>query len=287
MKFFVYRFVIRNAVFSSKRVLTVSEHARRDLLKHYAVPSEKILVTHEAALPFCFVESEKNAIVLFRRLGLLRIDTDDSALPLRDIIAPYALYVGNAYPHKNLESLLHVFSRFPRKEARLVLVGREDYFYRRLKAIVRRKKLRTVVFAGFVPDAHLDTLYRFARLSVFPSLYEGFGLPPLEAMAKGTPVLAASAASVPEILGNAALLYDPFRENALSSALLRLWDDEALQETYRQRGYWRAALFSWDDLGRKTLDAYRAIASQRIRARVSTEKELSWYRHRKKTEDAG
>jgi glycosyltransferase involved in cell wall biosynthesis len=254
LKFLAYRFVIRNALSRSKRVITVSEYTKRDILNRYVLPADKISVTYEATHPFCFLLPRSRRAELFQRLGLT---ISESTRASRGILRPYALYVGNAYPHKNLEALLLAFMNFPDREARIVLVGRDDYFYRRLAKFARSKGLSSVIFAGIVSDEELDALYRYARLSVFPSLYEGFGLPPLEAMTKGSPVLAASSAAFPEVLGDAALFFDPARPGALRNALLSLWNDESLREHFRHKGYERASTFSWEVMGQKTLDVYR------------------------------
>jgi len=254
-KFLAYRFVIRNALVRSRKVITVSEYTKRDILDRYSLDGEKIVVTPEAAHSFCFCFSNSRKEAFFDRLKLVKErHTEES----RDILYPYALYVGNAYPHKNLEALIDAFQDFPDRNARLVLVGRDDYFYRRLSEYARSKGV-PVTFAGTVSDEELDTLYRYARVSVFPSRYEGFGLPPLEAMAKGSPVLAASAAAFPEVLGEAARFFDPERPGALRTELLSLWNDESSRTELRLRGYRRAAMFSWETMGQSTLDVYRNI----------------------------
>ena len=127
------------------------------------------------------------------------------------ICRPYFLYVGNAYPHKNLEQLISAFSDVSAvlKDLNLVLVGKEDYFYLRLKAEVNKKKVEGVIFPGFVSDQDLSVVYQQALLYVFPSLYEGFGLPPLEAMQRGVPVICSNSTCLPEILGEAAFLLMP------------------------------------------------------------------------------
>ncbi|NCO96361.1 MAG: glycosyltransferase family 4 protein, partial [Armatimonadetes bacterium] len=116
-----------------------------------------------------------------------------------------------------------------------------------------------VRFLDHVPDAYLPSLYQLAELFVFPSLYEGFGLPPLEAMAQGCPVLASSASCLPEVLGEAALFVDPVDVERLSEALLQLLRDADLRETYRQRGYAQVKRYSWEETARGTLAVYRKV----------------------------
>lgn len=254
LKFLAYRAVIRNALFHSRKIITVSEYTKRDILNRYSIRAENISVTFEAAHDFCHTMSKEAACRIFRRLSLLE---GEERGHFRDILRPYALYVGNAYPHKNLEALLSAFENFPDEEARLVLVGGDDYFSRRLKKLAREKRMKTVIFAGAVSDDVLDLLYRYARVSVFPSLYEGFGLPPLEAMAEGSPVIASSSAAFPEVLGDAALFFNPQEETALREALLALWNDESLRAKLREKGYRQSRRFSWETLGKETLSLYR------------------------------
>lgn len=256
LKFFAYRWVIRNAIFSSRIILTVSEYTKRDILKRYRVSGEKIAVTPEAAQSWCCTMSAESSETLFWRLGIF---LEKSQSSLRGILRPYALYVGNAYPHKNLETLIDSFCEFPDREARVVFVGGSDYFYGRLKAYAKKRGCSSAIFSGSVSDAELDTLYRFARISIFPSRYEGFGLPPLEAMAKGSPVLAADAAAFPEVLGDAAEFFDPDEPSALRNKLVALWSDTNARGEFREKGYIRAARFSWERMGRETLEWYRWV----------------------------
>ncbi len=257
LKFLAYRIVIRDAVLSSRAVITISKYAKRDILDHYGISSEKISVTYEAARPFCFFMPADRSWRFFASLNLLSKEASGGKSSLHDILKPYALYVGNAYPHKNLESLLTAFDRLRDVSARLVLVGGDDYFYRRIRAYAKRYAMDRVIFAGAVSDEQLDVLYRYARVSVFPSLYEGFGLPPLEAMAKGSPVLAARATAFPEVLGDAAQFFDPEDPLDLYRALRSIWRDTSLRELLRYRGFVRATSFSWEGMGRETLSVYR------------------------------
>lgn len=253
LKFLAYRWVIRNAIVFSRAILTVSDYTKRDIVERYRISRDKIAVTFEAAQSWCWTLPPTSSDTLFRRLGLLQGEPNASP---RGILKPYALYVGNAYPHKNLETLIDAFCEFPDSDARMVFVGGDDYFSRRLKAYAKKRRCVAAIFAGWVSDAELDTLYRFARVSVFPSRYEGFGLPPLEAMAKGSPVLVARAAAFPEILGDAAEFFDPDEPNSLRETLVALWNDQHARLALRERGYVRATRFSWERMGRETLEWY-------------------------------
>ncbi len=192
---------------------------------------------------------------MLRRCGLIGPDTTASSSLQRDIIQPYFLYVGNAYPHKHLESIGEMAARFP--EYQFVLVGREDYFYRRLRDSFTQPNLR---FAGFLSDAEISVLYRRGLAYVFPSLYEGFGLPPLEAMSHGLPVISSDRGSLPEVLGKAALYFDPENHGQFVEQLSRVAHDPSLREQLRISGYRRMRMFSWKRMAEETLAAYeRAI----------------------------
>lgn len=259
LKFLAYRFVIRNAIVRSSTLVTISKYTKQDILERYCVSPRKMVVTYEAASSMCRLLLYKDAERFFVSLNLLPVEpsNEKEGYSFHDILKPYALYVGNAYPHKNLERLLLAFDAFPDTSAHLVLVGGDDYFYRRLKKYAKRRNMNRVVFAGVVSDEQLDLLYRYARVSVFPSLYEGFGLPPLEAMAKGSPVIASRATAFPEVLGDAALFFDPLDVSALRVALVSVWNDELLRMSLRQRGFARAMQFSWDRMASETLVVYQ------------------------------
>jgi glycosyltransferase involved in cell wall biosynthesis len=159
------------------------------------------------------------------------------------------LYVGNIKPHKNLERLIDAFGRARRdgpEGLKLVVVGDEVSRYPTLRQMVHRHKLDKVVrFLGFQPPETLASFYRLSNVFVFPSLYEGFGLPPLEAMACGTPVITSNVSSLPEVAGDAALLVDPYNVDAIADAIRNALGDEALRTQLVARGLARARQFSW------------------------------------------
>jgi len=174
--------------------------------------------------------------------------------------APYLLSMGNTKPHKDLPTLLRAFARLapPQPDLRLLLVGAESpgYLGAALAGVPLDVRAR-VAFTGRVTDAELRALYAGASAFVFPSRYEGFGLPPLEAMALGAPVVCANAASLPEVVGDAALLFPAGDAGALAGALGRLLDDPALRERLARAGLERAAQFSWERTATATVAAYR------------------------------
>lgn len=251
LKFVLYRLVIRLACFRARSVITVSRFTESDLLREFPFLLGKTRVTLEGANRSCFVSSVAKETELLGRFGLIDSDMATSSLSQRDIIQPYFLYVGNAYPHKHLESIGEMAARFP--EYRFVLVGREDYFYRRLKRSFEQPNLR---FTGFLSDAEISVLYRHGLAYVFPSLYEGFGLPPLEAMSHGLPVVSSDRGSLPEVLGKAALYFDPENPDQFAEEISRVAHDPSLRERLKVSGYRRMRMFSWKRMAEETLAAY-------------------------------
>lgn len=255
-KNFAYRLVIFAALKRSRRIITVSEFTKKDIVDKFKIKPGKIVVTYEGV-----ANLTKGRDSLFV-----------SKLDNREILAQYhipqnfLLYVGNAYPHKNLEILLRVFSRLHGEypDLRLVLVGKLDYFYERVREAARSLNLwqkeninSPIIFPGYVPDAQLEILYAEARAYIFPSLYEGFGLPPLEAMAKGCPVLSSDRASLPEILGNAAIYFNPEDEADMVLKIREVLIDKELRAGLIERGLARAKRYNWWECARETLAVYR------------------------------
>lgn len=239
----------RRAVAGARLVLGSSEATRRDLIELLQVPAERIRVVY------------LGCDAVFRPLP-----GDSARLHVREryaLDAPYLLHVGTLEPRKNLACLIGAYARL--RAARgdaplLLLVGERGWQYealfRRVEALALREHVR---FAERVPTADLPALYGAATAFVYPSLYEGFGLPPLEAMACGTPVVCSNTAALPEVTGDAALLVDPHDESALAAAMQRVLDDAALRSSLRDRGLERARLFSWERCARETLAAYDEI----------------------------
>ncbi len=249
IKFQFYRLVIRRAIADAETVITVSQTVKKEMLERFPFAKQKnVVVTYEACAP--------------------SLQKTQNAQLRSDIKKPFALYVGNAYPHKNLERLVEAFAAF-RKRAehadwQLVLVGAEDYFYARLKKEAAENDLaQNVVFAGHVTDEELATLYENAAFYVFPSLCEGFGLPPLEAMQHGLPVTSSNASCMPEILGDAAHYFDPEKPAEIYTALTRMADDTELRAELIAKGRSQVAKYDWTRCAQQTLDAYLAHKTPR------------------------
>ena len=246
-KYSLYRLVIASALKRAVAVLTVSSFTKEDIIARYPGTIEKISVTREAADPHCFFVSEGESADILGHHGL-REPSEYGR------IRKYFLYVGNAYPHKNLESIIAEAEKFP--EYAFVFVGKEDFFYRRLRSAIRDS--RNIFFVGFVPDRDLSVLYRNAAAYLFPSRYEGFGLPGLEAMQYGLPVIATNQGSLPEIYGDAALFFDPDREGDFERAICSFLEYSPEERTLlKRKGFARAGSFHWHDMAQETLDVYQ------------------------------
>ncbi|WP_018467517.1 glycosyltransferase family 4 protein [Calidithermus timidus] len=240
----IFRTLVPWTRFSADAVLTVSHHAAGDLERLAGIPRAKLHVTYNGVNPPPPMgEAEVQGVL--ERLG---------------IEPPYFLYVGNLVARKNLPRLVRAFRllRQDIPEARLVIVGAKQWKSHELF----RQDLTHVLVLGYVCDDDLHALYYGARALAFPSLYEGFGIPAIEAMAHGTPVLTSSTSSLPEVVGEAALLVDPTSVEALREGLRRLWEDTGLRESLRQKGLERARRFTWEKTARATLEVYRRLIDE-------------------------
>jgi glycosyltransferase involved in cell wall biosynthesis len=175
----------------------------------------------------------------------------------------FVLYVGGIKPHKNLVRLIEAFAELRKgefEELKLLIIGDEISKLPSLRRAVHSHKLhKHVRFLGFLPDETLAALYRLAAVFVFPSLYEGFGLPPLEAMASGTPVVTSNVSSLPEVAGDAAMLVDPYDVSSIVTGMRRVLSDPALADEMRRKGLVRARDFSWERSVARTHAIYRLV----------------------------
>jgi glycosyltransferase involved in cell wall biosynthesis len=240
----------RLSVPRAKGIIAISENTGRDVRRLLQVPAHKIEVAYPGVdesyhpLPPEEVESFR------QRRGM----------PRRMI-----LFVGTLEPRKNISHLLEVYKQLSRQTSeaesqrpKLVIVGAKGWFYKEIFARVETLKLKDhVLLPGYVPDEELPLWYNAADVFVYPSLYEGFGLPPLEAMACGTPVIVADTASLPEVVGRAGLIVPPQDVDAWVEAIREVLDDEALRQAMRQRSLSQAARFSWTKMAQQTVGAYR------------------------------
>ncbi len=240
------------ATHQADRIITVSEASKRDILQYFRIPPEKIEVIYNGIDERFWTPPPEEEMDRVRQRYQL---TD-----------PFILYAGNIKPHKNLVRLIAAFDRLHREgfdTLKLLIIGDEISKYATLRRAVHRHKLhKHVRFLGFVSDHTLAALYRLAAVFVFPSLYEGFGLPPLEAMASGTPVVTSNVSSMPEVAGDAALLVDPCDEEAIAGGVRRALTDETLRADLRARGLARAREFSWSRAVERVREIYAEVGSR-------------------------
>lgn len=228
-------------------VIAISECTKRDAVRLYGLDEAKIRVIHAGVNPrFCKASAEMVSGIL-----------DKYSLP-----RSFILFVGTIEPRKNLTLLLEGYHALKNQgtSCRLVIVGKKGWlyegFFRRLRELGLEDE---VIFPGFVPDEDLPALYSAADLFVFPSLYEGFGLPVLEAMACGAPVITSNTSSLPEVAGEAGILIDPNDVGGLVKAMRHVLDDEALRAEMRAQGLKQAGNFTWEETARRTAQVYEEM----------------------------
>ena len=243
-----YRIIIRMALRRARKIIAVSKFTKKDIVKQFNIDKNKIFVSYEGIFQPEF--NNKNLV-------------EKNAISRYNIHKPYLLYVGNAYPHKNLEGLITTFIQINKiyPNIRLVLVGKDDYFYLRVKKFAQKviNSKQSIIFPGFIPDNDLALIYKQALAYVFPSLYEGFGLPPLEAMTYGCPVVSSNRTSMPEILGPAALYFNPDNAPEMQAMMTRIITEDDLRQSLINKGYSQVKKYSWNKCAMGTLAIYKNI----------------------------
>jgi glycosyltransferase involved in cell wall biosynthesis len=238
---------IDEAVRWTDHIIAVSKSTKHDTIQHLGVPEDKITVVHEAANP------------IFRP-----IDREEAREQVRDrygVGAPFVLFVSTIEPRKNVPTLLRAVWQLVecyKEDIHLVLAGGKGWLYEDAFSVVDELDLDDRVhFVGRVTSEELLSLYNAAELLAHPAFYEGFGLPPLEAMACGLPVIVSDVASLPEVVGDAGLLIDPHDVDELTVAMWRILNDQDLRREMIDKGQRQAARFSWERAARETLEIYR------------------------------
>ncbi len=239
--------VVRRLRRRAASLLTVSNRSAEDIASYLGVARSAVTVTYEAAPPqFRRIEAGSESVKAVRARRHLESD--------------FILALGGVDPRKNTDAVLTAYSAFRRRSNlrhKLAIVGLPDGATARFARIAERAGLaQDVEFPGFVSEDELVSLYNSASVFVYPSRYEGFGLPVLEAMSCGTPVIASTAGAVPEVAGDAAILVDPDDTRALCDAMIAVASDTTAQRTLSAKGLLRAREFSWPRCARETLDAY-------------------------------
>ena len=248
------RYMMGSAIRRARVVFTVSEASKRDILHFFPkTEPDKIHVVSNAIDADLLEAPDQEEL--------------DRVKERYQIAQRFILYAGNIKPHKNLPRLIEAFARLRaqpgHEDVHLMIIGDEIGKTPELRRRVESFRVRPFVrFFGFVPESTLAALYRLATVFAFPSQYEGFGLPPLEAMACGTPVVTSNVSSLPEVVGDAAVLVDPDDGEAIAAGLSRVLDDPAFANELRARGRDQAKKFNWEDSARKTLAGYRTALDQ-------------------------
>jgi len=247
------RNTVKRTVNAAACVLTPSEFSRKSILRHYPIDESKVVVVHNAVSGrFRPIEREVARAAVRRKTGLN---------------APFVLTVGDLQPRKNHLGLLRAFEEivraYPQLPHHMLFVGKETWYTKELRAAVAKSGVgERVHFTGFVEDDELVHFYGACDLFVFPSFYEGFGLPILEAMACGRAVACSDSSAMPEVADSAALLFDPHSVHGIAQAMKDVLLDPELRARLERLGSQRATAFSWEKAAEKTLNAYYAVAGQ-------------------------
>ncbi|KKQ27386.1 MAG: glycosyl transferase, group 1 [Candidatus Magasanikbacteria bacterium GW2011_GWC2_37_14] len=263
LKDLVHRIVLRHAVRRAQKIIVTCEFTKQDINQTLGVPLEKMVVSYQAP----FERNKEQGVRSKNELERFKINK------------PYVLYVGNAYPHKNLAGLLKAWKIFEEKysgDYQLVLVGKNNFFYQKIlchceelqsdEAITVKQGIATpcsgrarndsVIFTDYLSDSDLVEVYQHASLYVFPSLYEGFGLPPLEAQQYNVPVVSSSASCLPEILGESVLYFDPNNYEQMADVINIGLTDENIRFELQKNAKENLQRFSWDKLVKETVRVY-------------------------------
>jgi glycosyltransferase involved in cell wall biosynthesis len=235
-----YHLVTSQAIKKARSIIVPSQSTKSDLLEHYKVPQSNIHVTYEGVDDSDTKNIEKPTI---------------SVKPYH-----YFLCVGNAYPHKNIERLIEAFSALS-TTFHLVLVGPNNYFSQKLKTMVSEKGIKRIIFTGYMKDKELFWLYKNARALVFPSLAEGFGLPALEAMSMGTPILASNISVFKELFSDIPSYFDPYDVEDIAHSLTKALNEPAHKQN--KKGMKLAQSYSWEKMAIETVNIYES--STRLR----------------------
>jgi len=231
----------------ARRIITISESTKRDTVRLLGVSSEKVDVVY-CGVDKAFHPLSEREVAPFRQ---------KCGLPERMI-----LFVGTIEPRKNVVRLVEAYSHLRDRQVKLVIGGARGWLYEEVFARVEELDLTgDVLFPGYISPDELPLWYNAAEMFVYPSLYEGFGLPPLEAMACGTPVITSNVSSLPEVVGEAGLTVDPMDSKGLAEAMNQVLGDEVLRQSMRERGLARAGHFSWAKAARETVGVYRRALS--------------------------
>ncbi len=248
-------FMLPKIAKTADKIITISEFSRRDIVNTLSIPEEKVTVT------YCGVNDT------------FRVTTDNALknniLKKYKLNKKFILYVGALQPRKNIPALLKAYSELKKNHGfdyDLVLVGSTGWRNKRIFTLIEKLGLNNDVrFLGHVPEADLPVIYSLAEFFVYPTFFEGFGMPVLEAMSCGCPVITSDTSSLPEVVGDAGIMVDPGNTQELKNAMLRLSRDHSLKNELKEKGIRRAKMFSWDKCARETLGVYKEVIREKNR----------------------
>ncbi len=247
-KYLLYRLIVFLAIKRARKIISPSHWWRKELIKQYKLKESKVKVTHEGADEFLKKKPASDSTkVVLKKYGITK---------------PFIIYTGSLYPHKNVLNLVKAVIKYNRENKEklfLVITSSRDAFMERLKKEIETMKGEfQVILAGFVTTEELIALFQEAEAFVTPSLLEGFGLPGLEAMATGTPVISSNASCLPEIYGDAALYFDPLNINQMTKKIEEVITSKKTQEELRKKGLKQVKKYSWEKMAKETLRVYES-----------------------------
>lgn len=247
---FIERLTLSKALKKSSHVFVVSENTQNDLIKHFNFP--KAQTTEVPCAPHANYQKE--------------LDSKESEKISKKYNLPekFILGVGTIEPRKNYSNLIKSFVIVKRKypDIKLVIVGKKGWKYQEVLQIVKQHNLQDdIIFTGYMPDDDLHHTYHLAEMFVFPSLYEGFGIPPLEAMASGCPVIASNSSSLPEVIDDAGLLIDPKNSIKIADAIVSLLENPQVRSNLIEKGFYRSKRFTWEKSAEIALNEFNALQS--------------------------
>jgi glycosyltransferase involved in cell wall biosynthesis len=254
------KMTVRRTARHAARIATVSEFSRKDIVTTYRLPKEKVVVTYNGVNANFNPSPNRSdeAVLIRQKYGIARA---------------FILTVGSLQPRKNLVRLIRAYSQlrtqYPEFGEQLVIVGRKLWLHDEIfKEVKEQRWSKDVILTGYVPEEDLPALYRAARAFAYPSFFEGFGLPVLEAMACGTPVVTSNLSSMPEITGEGAMLVDPFEEQTIAAGLYCVVTDESLRYRLREDGLLQAQRFTWRNTAEKTFQLYHETYGETRKAQA-------------------
>lgn len=242
LRMLAYRLVLWWSLRLAKQVVVPTKFVAKDISKHYPFVAGKITVTYESSEP--------------------PIEGGSKKLNVKGLEKPFLFHVGSPFPHKNIDRLVTAFEVLKQKhpDLRLVLAGRREYYFDELERHIATSRFKTdIIVPGFVTDAELKWLYENAEMYVLPSLSEGFGLPGLEAMAHGCPLVSSNATCLPEVYGDAAVYFDPESINEMTDAIEKVLGDNQLRKELIKKGHVQLKKYSWEKMAEETLTVYDKV----------------------------